>query len=66
MKIFSYPSILTFVLGAQMNRLISFEYQQHMFWLRNLTQKKKLNALILRQAHSYVITNVFLNIVIKL
>ena len=40
--IFSYPSILTFGLGAQKNRLIetvlrdcSFEYKQHMFLLKN-------------------------------
>ena len=34
MKILSYPSVLTFVLGAQKNRLIEkvlFEYPQHMF-----------------------------------
>ena len=38
--IFSYPSVLTFVLGAQKNRLIEtvVEFPQHMFWLRN---KKK-------------------------
>ena len=35
---FSYQAVLTYVLGAQKNRLIemvSFEYPQHMFWLRN-------------------------------
>ena len=31
--IFSYPSVLTYVLGAQKN--CSFEYQQHMFWLKS-------------------------------
>ena len=42
---FAYPSILTFVLGAQKKHLDashqdgSFEYPQHMFWLRN----KKIN-----------------------
>ena len=37
LRIFSYLSVLTFVLGAQKNRLIQgfFEYPQHMFWLRN-------------------------------
>ena len=36
-RIFSYPSILTFVLGAQKDHLIEtvlFEYPQHMFRLR--------------------------------
>ena len=33
MLIFSYPSVLTYVLGAQKNRLV--EYPQYMFWLRN-------------------------------
>ena len=36
--IFSYPSVLTYILGAQKNRLNEtdlFEYPQHMFWLRN-------------------------------
>ena len=37
MQIFFYPLVLTYVLGAQKNRLI--EYLQHMFWLRN----KKIN-----------------------
>ena len=33
---FSNPSVLAYVLGAKKNRLIgSFEYPQHMFWLRN-------------------------------
>ena len=35
---FSYLSVLAYVLGAQKNRLIEnsyFEYPQHMFWLRN-------------------------------
>ena len=38
--IFSYPSVLTYVFGAQKICLIEavFEYPQHMFWLRN---KKK-------------------------
>ena len=43
--IFSYLSILTFVLGAQKNRLCSFEYPQHMFWLRN----KKINFGLIRE-----------------
>ena len=34
-KIVSYPSSLTYVLGAQKNRLN--EYPQHMFWLINKT-----------------------------
>ena len=38
--IVSYPSVLTYVSGAQKNRLIgSFEYPQHMFWLK----KKKID-----------------------
>ena len=52
MWIFSYPSILPYVLGAQKNRLIetvhsSLKYPQHMFWLTN----KKINLLI---THSYL------------
>ena len=35
LRIFSYPSVLTFVLGAEKNRLNSFEYPQQMFWLRD-------------------------------
>ena len=45
MWLFAYPSVQTYVFGAQKNRLIEtilFEYQQHMFWLRN----KKNNFLI--------------------
>ena len=30
--LFSYPSVLTYVLGS--HRDGTFEYQQHMFWLR--------------------------------
>ena len=33
LRLFSYPSVLTCVLGAQKNR--PFEYPQHMFRLRN-------------------------------
>ena len=40
-----YLSQLTFVYGTQKNRLThwdgSFEYQQHMFWLRN----RKINSI---------------------
>ena len=35
--IFSYPSVLTFVLGAKNNRLIdmiAFKYPHYIFWLR--------------------------------
>ena len=36
MLVFSYQSVLTYVLSAQKNRLIgSIEYPQHMFWLRS-------------------------------
>ena len=37
LEIFSYPSVLTYVFGAQKIRLIetSFKYPHHMFWLRN-------------------------------
>ena len=35
MLISSYLSVLIYVLVAQKNRLGSFEYPQHMFWLRN-------------------------------
>ena len=38
----SYPLILAYVLGAQKNRLGSFEYIQYMFSLRN----KKINVLV--------------------
>ena len=38
LRLVSYPSVLTYVLGTQKNHLIEtvlFEYPQHMFWLRN-------------------------------
>ena len=40
----------TYVLGAQKNHLIerSFEYPQHMFWLRNKKIKFSLRTLNLR------------------
>ena len=38
-QIFFYQTVLTYIFGAQKNRLIdregSFEYPQHMFWLGN-------------------------------
>ena len=54
LRLFSYQSVKTSVLGAQKNRLIeteepshrdgSFEHPQHMFWLRN--KKNQLHTLI--------------------
>ena len=48
--IFSYPSFFSYALWAQKNRLGSFEYPQHMFWLRN---KVFLHALNLRPGSPY-------------
>ena len=46
-RIFSNPSVLTFVLGAQKNRDGSFEYPQHMFRRRNKVFFKKMKQLII-------------------
>ena len=47
MQLFSYRAIQTFVLGAQKNRLIgSFEYLQHMFWLRNMKNSFQVHTII--------------------
>ena len=48
MLIFSYPSVLTYVLGAQKNRLIwdgSYEHPKHMFWMKNKKIKFSLRTL---------------------
>ena len=45
--IFSYPSVLTAVFGAQKNCFIdiSFEYPEHMFWMSN-KYKKYIHTLL--------------------
>ena len=53
LQLFSYPSVATYVGGAQKNRLIEtvlLSIRQHMFWLRN----KK----IIFNSHSYLETSV--------
>ena len=42
--IFSYPSVLTYILGVPWDG--SFEYLQEMFWLKN----KKVNYILLFRA----------------
>ena len=48
LHLFTYPSVLTCVLGAQKNRDGSFEYPQHMFWLRNKKNNFPVHTLIWR------------------
>ena len=67
MSIFSYPSVLTYVFGAQKNRLIEtviFEYPQHIFWLRNKNNiyfcYKLLTKGLLFIEHQVVINNTLL------
>ena len=50
LQLFSYPSGKTSILGAQKEpsyRDGSFEYRQHMFWLRNKKNNFQLSTLIL-------------------
>ena len=44
--LFSKPLIETYVLGAQKNRDGSFEYPQHMFWMRNKENRLPIHTLI--------------------